>query len=204
MWRTGQTNERKWGAVGQLRGDVAEGQAPLREIVIFGHSYVNHLQVRDPIIGQGLFLRCLGRGGAKVATIRSDGIWERLLRDRPALTFLVLGGNDITPESDLVQLAQDIEDLAKEIEDKTGGHCKIVGVEKRTNPRGMSSARFNAARNGVNRRLKRQLKFARTRYMSMEMNEQELWDGVHLKREANDRLLSLLVTKACEHFQNEA
>ena len=57
-------------------------------------------------------------------------------------------------------------------------------------------------RNGVNRRLKRQLAFTKTRYMSMEMSVEELEDGVHLDEAASNRLFDLIKEKAQEYFES--
>lgn len=62
---------------------------------------------------------------------REEAVWRSLLECRPLLTFLIKD-NDISPETDLGQLAVDTEDLQKEIEQDTEGHCMIVGIEKRT------------------------------------------------------------------------
>ena len=201
MWRLQKGQEASWGGVGQASGDACAGQVPLNKVAIFGHSYVSHLDLRHPQVEAGLYIKKFGRRGAKVSNIRDDAIWGQLLHYVPQVTFLIIGGNDVNAGTDIAQLAKDIEELAREIEQRTGGYCFIFGLEKRTQPRGISAEDYNRARNGINRRLKRQLSFARTRYISMGVNEDDLGDGVHLTLEAGARVMQIIVEKARDHFK---
>ena len=102
--------------------------APRREnVVILGHSYINHLvtflqreQVGSSNIAMGMGLEArnvqveyLGRRGAVVRSVLSRQHLDRIKDVHPRCMVLHIGGNDITSrESDPVRVATDIVTLA--------------------------------------------------------------------------------------------
>lgn len=113
--------------------------------------------------------------------------YQNLVLLRPAMTFLIVGVNDIRPDTVPKHLATDIEQLARYIERYTGGNVQVIGIEFRTNPQGMTTDQYNKIKNAVNMWLKHRLPWTGTRCSSMHMAKYELSDdGVHLNAEACD------------------
>ena len=198
--------QRGWGDVGQSF-EPPEANQLQHNVAIFGHSYVARLPLAKPkVVGApGLIVRAFSVPGGKVSTIRNHREYHELEHFKPELTLMILGGNDITAQSDLQELAEEIERLALEIEEKTGGGCKIIGIESRTNPRGMSPDQFNRAKNGVNRRLRRSLPYSKSRFIPMSMSKEELTlaDGVHLGEAGSRKLLAFLMEQAYDYINRK-
>ena len=179
---------------------IPEQAQGLKKIAIFGHSYTSRFRVDKPLLFPGHYLQLFDVPGGKVSTIKSTGKWQALLSYAPELTILMLGGNDITENTTPKDLALEIEQLVKEIEEATRGHCLIIGIESRVRPRGLSAETFNKIKNGVNRWLKRLLPYTRSRYHSMCMHKEELVDGVHLTLAAQDNLFKRVIQISMEFF----
>lgn len=64
--------------------------------------------------------------------IHRDPVFDLLIGRRPDLWFLMIGGNDIWADTEPKELAEQIEQLAKAIEDLSGSHCEIISLESRT------------------------------------------------------------------------
>lgn len=60
-----------------------------------------------------------------------------LLQPQPALTILLIGGNDITSETFLQEVAQAIETLAQQVEDATSSLVIILTIKNRLQSWGM-------------------------------------------------------------------
>ena len=174
----------------------------MKKVTTFCHLYVNRLFIERPVSHPGVFFRKFSLPGATVNNIRSAAIFQELTTYQPDLTFLVIGGNDIQTDTVPRDLANHIQDLCKEIEEVTGGHCIIIGIEKRSQPRNISEADYRRVKNAVNRWLHRQLPYTKTRFEPMAMVSEDLaWDGVHMTREGNERLFGRLVNLTTAHFE---
>ena len=161
-------------------------------VALFGHSYVRHLHTDlRPITHQGrrfMFHWHFVSGGT-VDKLYMSGEYQDLSLLKPAVTYLIVGGNDIRPDTVPKDLAIKIENLAKNIERDTGGKVRIIGLESRTNPRNMAADQYNKIKNSVNMWLKSRLAWSRIRYSSMHMGKYDLSnDGVHLNAEASVNL----------------
>ena len=150
--------EGEWGAIG---GDL-DGQVERRvtkKIAILGHSMVRELPIAagvprgwnedDFVIRRKFFLP-----GATVPSIQVGQVWDNFVSFRPDLTFLWIGGNDVTRDSAPVEIARGISELAQRIVQVTGGEVKVLSIERRPRPRGLCPFRYNRQRNAINRQLK--------------------------------------------------
>ena len=197
MWRH-TTNPASYNGVGyDFQPHVAFNQHPLRNVALVGHSFVERLDTDRQIHGGDIvFTRC-GHRGATIHSIRDTPAWTRLHSFTPDLTLLILGGNDIGHGVSPRKIAEDLVSLAKEIEATTGAPCHIIGIEKRHNPRGPSYLEYNKIRNSINDRLKRKDRWARLRYHSMCVRNEDIsFDGVHLHSRGQGKLVELLVSVA--------
>ena len=157
----------------------------------------------DPVQRPTFYIKQFAVPGGTVASVQRGKVWDKLIQFRPDLIFLVIGGNDISLSTDVTVLAKEIENLAKRIEECTGGYCKIVGLEHRTHPHDMNADEYTKAKNAVNLRLRRQLYWARQRYMGMGMYREDLWDGVHLGTGACQRVLDYFLDVARSYFEKK-
>lgn len=143
---------------------VAPPPAPIRvNVAFFGHSYVNHMRTyvdsRPQEIrtasGEGeLHFGFFGVSGGYIDTVCDSPQYERLRLFRPRMTFLSIGGNDVLPNQPpgyVAHFARRIGDLALKIEEEVGGQVKIVNLEYRSNPVGLSKEEFGRIKNGVNK-----------------------------------------------------
>ena len=174
---------------------------PVRRIAIAGHSYVGRLNLSRTLYQPGnLQVRRFAKPGGTITSFRTSGAWDALVRWRPDLTFLVLGGNDIVDGVCVWTLVGRLADLVLELEEETGGRCHIVGIECRDNPRGISAEDFKRVKNAVNRGLKRVHRI-RGRYTNMQFYHEYLsWDGVHLDNRGTEQLLRHLLAETRRHF----
>ena len=194
---------KNWGGVGEgFKPSVAGNTHPLGKVAVFGHSYVARLNESCPKVVDGRLLKLFWLGGATTFIIQFSHAFDRLVQYQPELTILLIGGNDIKPETQPRQLAAAIEQLAQRIEERTGGHCLILGIEKRSNPRGMSAEQFHKVRNAVNRNLRQKLVFARDRYHPMEMSTEQLtYDGVHLNQVGTEHLFEVILQMVQDYYK---
>ena len=88
------------GAVGGSPGEE-EMRVVTKKVVVLGHSFDRDL----PWV--------------------AGTIWEQFLSYRPDLTFLLIGGNDITTQSLPAEITRSIIALAKRIKELTGGEVRI-------------------------------------------------------------------------------
>lgn len=180
---------------------AATSDLDLTRVAVFGHSYVRELEFelrpvqRDD---QCFSVRKFYVSGGTVDRLGESEELKRLVLFRPHVTYLIVGGNDVRLNVSPRELATSIQTLAQGIERDTGGKVRIVGLESRTNPRGMTAEEYNKIKNSVNRIMKRSLGWTRTRYTSMNMSKDELRDGVHLNFSACRELTQRLVDDVLE------
>ena len=110
---------------------------------------------------------------------------------------MLIGGNDIKAQSSPVDIARAIITLAKEIKESTNGEVRIVTIERRPGPRGVSQISYNRQRNSINRYLKHRDTFTRERIIFSEAGENDSQDGVHLRL----RALEYLSWKILNHVE---
>ena len=184
--------EAQWGAMGVDFKPPVEGPRNIRKVAVLGHSYVRDLRLpaRTVIEESNLAIhyRNFFTPGATVTSIQTSSVWERLIAYKPELTFLLIGGNDITPESSPRNIARSIIAVAKRIKDETGGEICILTIERRPNPCGVSFFRYNQQRNSINRFLKHRDPFTKNRLIFSEARDGDSQDGVHLRLRALDDL----------------
>lgn len=154
------------GAVG-LGYDPPTPPSPPLKLAVFGHSYVSKLRNirREPIHsfnspeGEREFaIRLFGVSGGRISSIRNTEAWTGLIDYRPRLIYVILGGNDLNASSNPEKVAEDLVLLAREIEGKTGGICKLFTIERRKKVReddGFSVEKFNWQSGRVNKWLDR-------------------------------------------------
>ena len=82
--------------------------------------------------------------------------------------------------------------MAKRVKQETGGEVKILTIEKRSSPRGLTVIRFNRQRTSINRFLKTRDPFTRGRLIFSEATLDDFFDGVHLRNRAIQQLANLL------------
>ena len=188
-----------WGGVGGFVPDEAAAIQPLNKVAVLGHSYVKRLPEPSPTLARRLQFRFFPKGGAKAATIVNEPVFSELCDFQPDLTFLIIGGNDITENTVIPNLAEKIIGVAKDVEDKAGGHCLIMGIESRF---ALSDfTQYNKIKNGINRYLRWKTDFSKTRYRPMEMSKEDLAaDGVHLTPLGSQKLYDLIVRTAEKHL----
>ena len=114
----------------------------------------------------------------------------------------MLGGNDITSETSLSDLAQAIEALALQVEELTGGAVIILTVENRLQARNLSVERYKAIKNSTNRWLRKVLPNTKARCHPCGVMDGHLGpDGVHLNEAGNAALLETII-KLAEGWNN--
>ena len=173
----------------------------IKKVCVLGHSYVRRIIVNEYLYEPFFTVTPLSAPGATIAGFRQTEAWGRFVDLKPDLTFLVLGGNDLHPDTDAGELARGIEELAREVEALSGGSVIIIGIEKRQDPRYMTAAAFNTLRNRVNRYLKAYIPWTRTRYHSMCTHEEDFsLDGIHLHEDAQESMFEMLLGLARKHF----
>lgn len=189
----------------QFREDTFEEseQTILKKVVLFGHSYVKYLPTDPRPVTlpdnpkEAFTVKPVYVSGGRVATVRQTEEFQFVLDYKPDVTYLIFGGNDIDKQTHPKTLAQHREQLAQEIESRTGGIVRIVGIESRTNPWYVTPEEFNKIKNSINRFLKKVFPWSKVRYSSMNMSKEELTcDGVHLNREGCQALVKRLVEDA--------
>lgn len=205
MLRGSNDDARRWGGVGlDFVPDKAPNEHPLRKVGIIGHSYVRRLL---PTEGnrpedEGFYLQNFHQGGARVETLKGSSAYQRLVEYHPDLIFLIIGGNDVQPDTEPRVLAEAIEALARELELDSGAHCIVVGLESRTSPWDITPAQYHKVKNGVNRRLRGQSAYMRDRYMPMCMSRESLdLDGVHLGHAGSSALRQRIKDRAAAYFK---
>lgn len=192
-----------WGGVGlDFVPPPALNPQALRRVAILGHSYVSRFNRPDPqLFREGLQVELFPVPGAHVTDILTGPVFDACVAFQPDLVLLIIGGNDITPITEGKVLANRIADVAREIEEKAGGHCKIVGVESRTKPRGMEADLFKRIKNSVNRNLRMRIAFTSARFVPMSMSTDDLEDdGIHLTPWGSYQLFNYLMGMASAHL----
>ena len=111
---------------------------------------------------------------------------------KPDLTFLLIGGNDITAHSLPANIACLIILLAKRVLELTGGEVKIITVERRPVPHRVSQICYNRQRTSINRFLKHHDSFTIRRLVFSEVTDNDSHDGVHLRDRASRDLVNIL------------
>ena len=119
------------GAVG-----TTEERQVRKKVAVLGHSFVRDLGLSagiplsyDP--NKIALCRKFFVPGATVSSIQTGTVWERFLAYQPDLTFLIIGGNDITVTSQPTNIARAIIALGKKIKDLTGGEVRFISIERR-------------------------------------------------------------------------
>ena len=174
-----------------------------KQVVILGHSYVHDLQPDRPEYEPGFAITSCAASGATATNLRYSPAWRRMREVDPDLTFLVIGGNDIGPDTVVRDVANNIKGLAQEIEEITGGFCVIIGIEYRLdNPRsGVTREVYGKIRNSINRYLSRNIRWTQNRFLALHTFEEDFRpDGVHLKPEASKKLMDRIVEEARKYF----
>ena len=189
--------EASWGAVGVDYQPHEEERKEYKKVAVLGHSYVRDLNLpaRSNLgfTDKVAFYRKFYVPGATVASIQTGAVWERFITYKPELTFLLIGGNDITPQSSPSDIARAIIALAKRIKEEIGGEIRILTVERRPVPQGVSSIRYSHQRNFINRFLKHRDAFTKERLVFSKAKDQDSQDGVHLRLRALDDLAHNIV-----------
>ena len=183
----------------------------LHKVAIVGHSYVERFGPPQSSVfackgDQNTWygVKKFGVSKASTTSLCKHEVWENLLRYKPHLTILVLGGEDITRTCTPRNIATNVVDLMKVIEKDIGGHCKFIGLEVRTKHPELTPEEFRKIRNAVNCVLKSRMFFSKKRYHSMNMRRNDLMeDGIHLNVEASRRLLKNLLQIAREYFSDK-
>ena len=185
--------ERNWGAVGsELQ---REERVVQRKVAILGHSFVRDLPLSAGSLLAGNSNRIILRKkffvpGATVPSIQGGRVWNRYLNFNPDLTFLLIGGNDISSNSSPPIIARSIINLAKKIKELTRGEVKIITVERRPVPRGITASCYNRQRTSINRYLKHRDSFTKGRIVFSEARDSDSQDGVHLRESASCNLVN--------------
>ena len=185
--------ESNWGAIG---GELGHGENRVVHKIL-GHSFVRDLPLSagGPLngdINKVVLRRKFFVPGATVASIQSGRVWERFLNYKPDLTFLLIGGNDITTHSLQTNIARSIILLAKRVVELTGGEVKIITVERRPVPRRVSPISYNRQRTSINRFLKHRDPFTVRRLVFSEATDHDSHDGVHLRDRASHDLVNIV------------
>ena len=173
------------GAVG-----TTEERQVRKKVAVLGHSFVRDLSLSagiplsyDP--NKIALCRKFFVPGATVSSIQTGTVWERFLAYQPDLTFLIIGGNDITVTSQPNNIARAIIALGKKIKDLTGGEVRFISIERRPVPRNISAVRYNRQRTSINRFLKKPRdNFVVGRLIFSEAKDHDSQDGVHLRPRA--------------------
>ena len=102
-----------------------EGQVIQKKVAVLGHSFVRDLPLpTGNLLDNNSNTRVLNRKvfvpGATVASMQISRVWDRFLNFKPDLTFLLIGGNDITPQSLPADIARSIISLGKKVKEETG------------------------------------------------------------------------------------
>lgn len=172
----------------------------MRKVAILGHSFVSRLRFESPMEMAGIEISKYGSPGAKVSNIMQRSVWQEFIEYQPEFTLLLLGGNDIDENTVPSELGREIAELARKVEELTGGKCHIMSIEPRLQPRDITPGRYKTVKNAVNRCLGR-LPDSKSRFHGMAMENEDLGrDGVHLHAAGNDKLLRRLIELIEEYF----
>ena len=187
--------EASWGAVGANYEPPAEDVVVCGKVAVLGHSQVRDLALPAYVLNgdKHVVFRKYSVPGATVASLKTSEAWARFRQYKPDLTFLVIGGNDITAQCSAPHVAREIIDLAKEVKTLTSGEVRIFTIERRPGPRGMGHVKYNRIRNSVNRYLKHRDPFTKERLLFSEARDSDSQDGVHLRLGAADHLVWRIV-----------
>lgn len=186
-------------------GNSPSGNHPRPVVVgLLGHSYVSRLPVENHVVyPPGFVLRSLAAPGATLDNIKDKRAWTEFLIHRPAITVLVLGGNDIVTGVVTQELANKIKDLVSQIESETNGRCLVLGIESRAAPLGISVENYNKVKNAVNALLKRKHRRLGGRFNPFSFGSEYLHvDGVHLTPEGSRLLLEQILHMIRDHLSN--
>ena len=133
--------------------------APKR-FAVFGDSYVSRqgrfgMQMH---FGDGSKVKYFGLGGMRAGDVDAE-LWKKLIRYRPNVCLLHLGGNDITRTCVVKDLFKKVWDLVTKLQE-LGCHVVVGEVLPRAEGslRGVSLDIFERVRTALNRKLRRVLK----------------------------------------------
>ena len=187
-----------------FRQSASWNKSPDVLVGILGHSYVSHLPIeRHTTYPPGFVLRPFAAPGATLDNIRDQRAWSDLIDRRPAITVLLLGGNDIVDGVNTQQLALKIKTLAEEIESETNGRCLVMGLECRLAPWNIAPENYNMVKNAVNHILKRKYKFLNGRLNPIGFGKEYLdIDGVHLTLTGSEVLLEQILAMVRKELSN--
>ena len=92
--------------------------------------------------------------GANLDSYLTSSAYEDLCNaPKPHLTFLFMGGNDITQNTIVRELQYKLMKFCQHIEQITTTPCKVLFIEPRTRLRGVDYISYNRIRNSLNRNL---------------------------------------------------
>ena len=158
-------------------------------IAVFGHSWCNYIgksqqgitynYMKQQTVGE-FEIKYIGVPGGKVGTIQNTRCWDNLIEYRPHMTYVILGGNDISPNTDCKVLAHALHELGTAVKERTTSDYMICSIEDRPNPRRLDHAVYKNKKNKTNRHLKY---INKHRYLLLPVVGYKE-DGVHPNTEA--------------------
>ena len=135
----------------------------MRDFLVYavGHSIANLRDLHDRwhnITYHGVtfrvFIYCFSAPGANLDSYLNSSAYEDLCNaPKPHLTFLFMGGNDITQNTIVRELQYKLMKFCQHIEQITTTPCKVLFIEPRTRLRGVDYISYNRIRNSLNRNL---------------------------------------------------
>ena len=175
-------------------------------VAIYGHSQVAKLSSIEngrPIYyrgGQGrdksFSLRYFAVPGGRVEDLFTHRHRETIKLLRPRLVFLLIGSNDVVPNTNVRGVATRIKDLALELVRDSGTEVRILELEARvkTDKNGVSPTEYNTIRKGINNLLRRRLRETRDIFFSVPINTWDLCcDGVHMDITCRHRIRQKII-----------
>lgn len=112
--------------------------------------------------------------GATVQSLANSAHYRDLKTVRQDFVYLLIGGNIIGDDTNIGELAKQIEDLVRDIVIATGGNIRIIKNESRTKTRGEGPTQNNKIKNAVNCVFRTQSAWTRPRYCSLIMAKDDL------------------------------
>ncbi|VDI08064.1 Hypothetical predicted protein [Mytilus galloprovincialis] len=160
-------------------------------VLVFGHSLVRDLNQwmkdtsSDFLSGHQSYIH--GKGGRTTELLKRMDM-HVIRRFRPHVVFIQVGGNDITPEASVKDIAENLIELAVEIQQQGVSQVIIGSVIIRLRPRNMSVSQYDNKRTKINKHLSEKTpQTAGIKFWSHKcFRHNHLRDGVHLNDKGNE------------------
>ena len=182
------------------------------KIALLGHSYIKYLgdfnngkPYRVKGAQRKAVVKKFFKPGAKIREFQNTQQFEQLKTFKPDLTYLFIGGNDITKKMKTSKVVSWICKLIENVEKETDGQVKFVKIEPRLRSKGLEGPAYNKMRTRLLNKIKYKKEFFRGRLCHLPFKMENLkGDGVHPNRKGTELLnitLKHMITNFVKNFK---